>query len=168
MNGGYDRYPYGNYEQDPRFGFPMPPSDTRRPQKERVLGLRDTDGGAVAFPFGSLEAKGEWAALHLAVGRGRTPGVVFWDSSRRAAMAYHTQVGDEALTFQVGENGIEDMETGTLWSVDGRAISGALAGARLEPVGEAFVAFWGAWHAFYPDTHLWGPGKPKPSPSFGQ
>ena len=35
------------------------------------------------------------------------------------------------------------------------AVSGPLTGRRLTPVAEAFVSFWFAWAAFYPDATLW-------------
>jgi hypothetical protein len=168
LTGPYARYPYGDYEEEDRFGFPMPRADARRPQKERVLGVRSEGKRAVAFPFGSLASKGAWAAVSasLSVVEDEAPVIVFWDGKRRSAMAYHTGVGDEVLTFRADADGIEDRETGSRWSVDGGAISGPLMGTRLEPVRDAYVAFWGAWHAFFPETALWGPGKPLP-PSGG-
>jgi hypothetical protein len=162
LGGGYDRYPYGNYETRESFGFPMPPPDLRIHPKERVLGLRAPEGEAIAFPFGFLANKGEWVTIPQTVGWDRIPAVVFWDRSRQSAAAYRTQVGEEELTFQVTEMGIEDLETGSLWTVDGHAASGPFAGSHLEPAGEAFVAFWGAWQAFYPETDLWGPWRPPP------
>lgn len=157
---GYDRYPYTDYEQRDGFAFPMPDIDPRRPPKERVLGIRDPAGGEIAFPFGSLQARGAWAAVSLTGGYGGEPAVLFWDESRSAAMAYLTQAGDQHLTFRADDTGIEDVETGSRWTVDGRAVSGPLAGSRLDPVPDAFVAFWGAWYSFFPATQLWGPAKP--------
>ena len=58
------------------------------------------------------------------------------------------------MTLEVRSTGIYDVETGSRWSVEGRAVEGALAGETLEPVEEAYVAFWGAWAAFFPDTGL--------------
>ena len=53
--GPYDGYPYGDYEAlNTGFSFPMPQLDTRRPLKERVLGVLAADGGAMAFPFGVI------------------------------------------------------------------------------------------------------------------
>ncbi|MBT8398636.1 MAG: DUF3179 domain-containing protein [Gemmatimonadetes bacterium] len=159
----FGRYPYGDYETRETFGFPMPPSDGRRHQKERVLGVRTPDGGAIALPFGSLAAKGNLAAIAMNLGRDRVPSVVLWDESRQAAMAYQTRVGEQDLTFQTTGSGFRDLETESHWTVDGRAVDGTLAGTLLEPSGEAFVAFWGAWQAFHQDTDLWGPGKPPPT-----
>lgn len=160
-NGAYERYPYGNYEQEARFSFPMPEIDPRWPPKERVLGVREDDGGATAFPFGSLETQGAWAAIPFAIGVAQSPAVLFWDSAFRSAMAYRREVGEGTLTFTTNADGIVDVETGSRWTVEGHAVSGPLAGTRLVPVSDVFVAYWGAWYAFFPHTRVWGPaGKP--------
>ncbi len=47
-----------------------------------------------------------------------------------------------------------DRETGTLWSqVDGRAVSGPLLGAVLQPL-PAVHATWQEWKALYPDSRV--------------
>ena len=50
---------------------------------------------------------------------------------------------------------IFDLETGSTWTLEGLAVDGPLLGTQLEPVAEAFVAFWFAWAAFHPGTQLW-------------
>ena len=55
-----------------------------------------------------------------------------------------------------------DVETGSEWTVEGLAVSGARAGEILDPVPGTFVAFWFAWAAFQPETAIWG--APPPSP----
>ena len=84
------------------------------------------------------------------------PVVVFWNLEYKAAVAFHTRAaGGEALTFRVHGDGFQDLETGTEWRLDGRAVRGSLDGTRLRQVNNAFVAFWGAWAAFHPGTELW-------------
>jgi hypothetical protein len=148
-------YPYGNYESSSSFLFDdaMPPKDTRRPQKERVLGLPGADGPGMAFPFQALEDQGDFAVVeHAFEGEDL---VVFWDTSAIGAVALRPFLGGERLTFQVTEGGIFDTGTNSRWGVDGIAITGPLEGSQLEAVSEAYVAFWGAWAAFHPDTELW-------------
>ncbi|MBT8397374.1 MAG: DUF3179 domain-containing protein [Gemmatimonadetes bacterium] len=48
-----------------------------------------------------------------------------------------------------------DDQTGSHWRVDGLATEGPLAGHRLLPKPEAFVAFWFAWPEFYPEILIW-------------
>jgi hypothetical protein len=45
--------------------------------------------------------------------------------------------------------------TGALWRVDGLAVEGPLTGEQLQPVAEAFVAFWFAWPEFCPEIQIW-------------
>lgn len=85
--------PYGfEYEtlDNPDFlGFPIP-LDSRRPPKERVLGLPGGDGGGTAYPFRAMAEVGDLAVFEVEHSGG--PAVVFWDATRQAAMAYHPLV----------------------------------------------------------------------------
>jgi hypothetical protein len=147
-------YPYGDYESlnNARLLFAMP-IDDRRPPKERVLGVPAGDGGA-AYPFGLLDDGSVMRAIADTVGG--EPIVVFWDLARRAAMAYRPTLGGAPLSFEVREGRIVDTMTQSAWEVDGRAVEGPRAGERLEPVAEAYVAFWFAWATFQPETRIWG------------
>jgi hypothetical protein len=65
----------------------------------------------------------------------------------------------ETLTFTRpdGPGGpIVDTETGSTWSVTGRAIDGPLEGRQLEPVLHG-NHFWFAWGAFAVGTRIWEP-----------
>ena len=156
---GHDRnytpsgYPYGGYEdpRDPSLLFRMP-VDGRRLPKERVLGIPDLDGG-IAFPFFELDEEGPVRAVHETVGGASV--VVFWDRERVGAMAYRPFHDGQPLTFEARDGRLLDLETGSEWRLDGLAVEGPLAGERLEPVAEAYVAFWFAWAAFQPQTRLW-------------
>lgn len=144
-------YPYGNYEDPDNEGllFNMP-IDDRRPPKERVLGI-PTDGG-IALPFGELDA----APFHVAaVKNGNRDVVFFWDRERQSAMAFLPEANGSMLAFEARENGFVDRSTSSRWTVDGRAVSGSLQGTQLQPISEAYVAFWFAWAAFHPNTELW-------------
>ena len=155
----YRSYPYGNYDQvgNNELLFPMENIDQRRAMKERVLGVPEAGGTGAAFPFGALDAAGVAAAVHHDAGDGR-PFVVFWDRWSQSAMAYRPRARGQDLTFRVSANAIEDVQTRSAWGIDGRAIAGPLSGERLEPVAEAYVAFWFAWAAFHPRTTLWTGG----------
>jgi hypothetical protein len=179
--GNWTFYPYGDYESlsNNEFLFPraMPcpynqvrplssPGgvlrdtplcpDTRRPAKERVLGLPATGQAGIAFPFGLLTEAGDLAAVHAEVEGERM--VVFWNSEYRGAAAFRASAGGQELNFVVRDGVFMDEETGTVWNMRGEGSVGALSGTRLEPVAEAFVAFWGAWTAFRPFTDLWAGG----------
>jgi len=150
-------YPFGNYEDldnasilDSRIEI-----DARRPPKERLLGIPSRGGnGGIAFPFGALDATGAPVRAVRSTFEGKDL-VIFWDSVRRGAMAYRPSHAGQTLTFAADGNFLVDAETGSHWRVDGQAVSGPMAGTQLEPVAEAYVAFWFAWAVFQPDTQLW-------------
>lgn len=155
----YTRYPYGDYRDlgNSTTLFPAPPHDPRRPPKEKLLGIPDGDGG-IAFPFLELEAAGPTTVVRTRV-RGQDV-VVFWKTEARGAAAFRPVVAEgpgqgDRLTFEVRDGEIVDAETEGVWRLDGRAVEGSLAGARLEPVAEAYPAFWFAWDTFQPDAEIW-------------
>lgn len=150
----YTQYPYDDYaETDNAYTlFPSSDLDERRPPKERVLGVPDGSGGVV-FPFGELDEGGLTHAVHGSTSDGDF--VVFWDREAQAAVAYRPVADSGPLTFRGGLGSIFDDETGSEWNLDGVAIDGPLEGQSLEPVAEAFVAFWFAWPIFYPDLEIW-------------
>jgi hypothetical protein len=149
----YNRYPYGSYDQLDNSTTLFPANiDDRRPAKERVLGIPFGSGG-VAFPFGLLDEEGAVAAVSGAFPGGA--GVVFWDRESQAAMAFSPTMDAGNLTFSVVDGRITDDQTGSVWRVDGLAEEGPLTGRQLQPVAEAFVAFWFAWPEFYPEIKIW-------------
>jgi hypothetical protein len=108
------------------------------------------------YPFVDLDALGPQAVVDHEGATSAPDGVViFWDRDARAAMAYSRTVDATELTFSVVGDQIVDAETGTTWRVDGVATAGPLAGRSLDPVTEAYVAFWFAWPAFEPAATLW-------------
>ncbi len=158
----YRRYPYGGYEAEsnPTTLYPHDPLDERRPPKERVLGIPSdlldgdvSDGGGVAFPFGALDNGDPVRVVqHFAAGR---PVVVFWDRDAQAAAAFWPSVDGRNLVFEVSGNLIVDAETGSEWTLEGVAVSGELAGTKLEAIPQAYVSFWFAWATFVPGTEIW-------------
>ena len=155
---GYGRsyllYPYDDYaDTDNDFTlFPVRRMDDRRPPKERVLGIPDGDGGDV-YPFGILHDSGLTEAIHGSTSDGAY--VVLWDRESRTATAFRPVAAGQELTFFGASRTFFDEETGSEWRIDGVAVDGPLAGTSLEPVPEAFVAFWFAWPLFYPDVEIW-------------
>lgn len=156
MGRDYTDYPYGSYDVvgNDDLLFPVPNLDRRRPLKERVLGIPSDDGqGGIAFPFGELTKVGPVAAIPVEIDGSDI--IVLWDADAGGAMAFRPTAAGQSLTLAVIDDEIQDAETGSTWDVDGFARSGPLEGERLEPVAEAYVAFWFAWAAFNTDTQLW-------------
>ena len=149
--GSYEVNIHADYERidNPFLLIPFP-IDPRLPPKERVLGVPIGGDGGLAFPFEELRRQERQAVSAL-----NGSGVVFWDRSADAAMAFSTQVDGQELSFATTANGFVDVETGSDWRFDGLATSGALAGQRLEQITGTFVSFWFAWAAFFPETVVW-------------
>lgn len=155
----YTQYPYGDYRDlgNATTLFPAPPHDPRRPPKEKLLGIPDGEGG-MAFPFLELEDAGPTAVAEARV-RGEDM-VVFWETEARGAAAFRPVVAEgpgqgDRLTFEVRDGRIVDVETESVWRLDGLAMEGQLAGARLDQVAEAYPAMWFAWATFQPETEIW-------------
>lgn len=153
----YDQYPYGNYDQlgDNSLLFPQSFLDRRRPLKELVLGIA-REGVARAYPYGALGERS--AANDVLAGRGV---LVLFDRRAQLALAFERDVAGQRLSFEVVEAAafpfqIRDRETGTLWDLRGAAVSGPLAGSRLEPIA-TYSAMWFAWAAFHRGTELFLP-----------
>ena len=148
-------YPYGADYEDPENGrllFDMQ-IDDRRPPKERLLGIPAGNDGGMALPFGELSDGPGLRTIEVTAGGQEV--VVLWNATARGAMAYRPTLDGQSLTFSVEDGDIIDDQTGSTWTLDGRAVEGPEAGNRLEPVGEAYVSFWFAWAAFHPNTRIW-------------
>lgn len=156
-------YPYGDYEIERNAFtlFPQGALDPRRPPKERVFRIPDEDRRAISFLFSALRNVGDFAVAHetLDDGQGGTGGriVVFWDSDASVAMAYRLSAGGQNMTFEVRNGTFVDLETGTEWSLKGKALSSPLASQRLEMIPEAFISFWFAFSTFFGTPALWRP-----------
>ena len=59
--------------------------------------------------------------------------------------------GLSLTVHRVSEGIIIDEQTGSAWSILGEALTGPLAGTKLEPIVHG-NHFWFAWAAFRPDT----------------
>lgn len=152
---GYDRIGSGTY-------FPVGEYDDQLDGKERVLTV-EIDGDAVAFPFGALSTQ---VVMETEVAG--QPVVAFWQSGAVSALdrsfiigsrnigsagAFSPFLDGERLTFEARNGAIVDTNTGSVWSVLGRATSGELEGAELEPVISA-NHFWFSWAVFRPETRV--------------
>lgn len=165
----YGLNPYSGYSSlDQPFLFDGEP-DPRLPALSRVVGVVE-DYGTKAYPFGSLS---EAAVINDVLGD--EPLVVFWtggtadalDKSSIAdsrsigsAVAYRPIVDDGSdsltLTFTSGTNGtFVDDQTGSTWSITGRATAGPLEGIELDTVVHK-NEFWFAFAGFFPEADVYG------------
>ncbi len=160
----FDDPPYAGYDSvdnDP-FAFDGP-TDDRLPANLRVLTVK-LDDETVAYPFTFLE---ENLVINDTIGE--TDVVAFFDNGTLSAFLdarssaqtsgsttmFSRVVDGETLTFLLGETGIVDEQTGSVWNIVGKATSGPMDGKELEPVIHQ-NHFWFAWAVFEPDTEIRG------------
>jgi hypothetical protein len=143
--------------------------DERLPATSRVLGIA-RPGDVVAFPYDAVtaDAVDGWAVVMEEVAG--HPVAIFWKAGTASALdsqaivegrdvgaiaAYRPEAGGRALTFRVGREGIVDRQTGSVWSILGRAVAGPLEDEQLVPE-LAIDSFWFDWAAFHPETRIFG------------
>jgi hypothetical protein len=86
------------------------------------------------------------------------PIVVLFDRTSWTATFYDRRLGDRELEFRLDGNTLMDKGTQSAWNMaTGRATSGPLAGATLQPV-TATVASADSWNAYFPRTITWAAG----------
>jgi len=166
---GYDR-PYGN---NPYVGYDNPDTDPflfrgavddRAVAKQRVVGVALED------------AAGAWALEAISGGAARAtnadlegrPLVILWKAGQASALdanaiadgvdvgsvgVFDPVVEGRRLTFTADGDGFVDTETDSRWDITGAAVSGDLAGTRLERIVH-LDTFWFAWATYRPGTTL--------------
>jgi uncharacterized protein DUF3179 len=163
-NAAYNVTPYLGYDSriTPYQGFFRGKLDGRMPAMERVVGI--VDGGvARAFPYAALSARGNPAVVQEA------DYAVFWGGTARSPLntsqiadgrivgssgVFRPRARGKTLHFVAAGRSIKDRETGSVWSLEGRALSGPLEGVELPEV-HHLDAFWFAWAAFHGSTTVW-------------
>lgn len=123
--------------------------DARLPDNALVLGA-SANGEYRAYPFDALQGVG---VLNDTLGG--QPVAVFYDVSNYHAITYMRSVDGQTLDFALREDGmIIDEQTTSTWSLDGKALDGALAGTQLDFV-TSFVTEWYGWVAYHPETQVY-------------
>jgi len=164
----YGQNPYAGYDSGGPFSrFFQGDVDDKLPQMERIAAI-DRGGESMAVPFSRLQ---ENPVAHVEVGGDDL--VVFWvpgtasavDRSRIAegrdvgsTGVFRRTVDGRELTFEPVEgrpDRFRDQETGSLWTIAGKAVEGPMAGDSIAVVPHG-NHFWFAWAVFKPETEVWG------------
>lgn len=161
----YGQNPYEFYDTGERPFLFRGEADDRMHAMARVVGVRAGDE-AVAYPYRVLSRDGEAGVINDTVGGRRI--AVFWKAGVRSALddpeikrgrdvgssgVFVPNVAGTSLTFRARGDRIVDEETGTVWSLSGKAVSGQLAGQELQPVNH-LDTFWFAWAAHNSETSI--------------
>jgi hypothetical protein len=162
----YGQNPYVGYDdvESSPFLFNGKPDSRLRPM-ERVVAV-EIAGQRVVYPFGELARR---RVIEDAIA-GRQLVVFFTPGTASAldqsAIAMSRDIGatgvfapvtdGRQLRFRLDGDRIVDQETGSTWSVLGKATNGPLTGAQLPPIVHG-DSFWFVLAAFYPDVRIWRP-----------
>jgi hypothetical protein len=139
--------------------------DHRYPENEMVLGI-NIDAGIRAYPLLEVKREGgvvndELGDVPLVVFSGPRPGDI-------TMSAFSRFVDDRVLTFERSEGQFRDRETGSSWTIEGKATSGPLEGRCLQPLRWQYVR-WHAWVYPHPSTDLFLSSHERPKyPDFSK
>jgi hypothetical protein len=126
--------------------------DGRLAASAMVLGV-EINGQQKAYPLDDIP---ERACFRDKMGDQNI--AVFWYGPTKTAVAFESKIGDQSLTLYADNVSPEtapfkDKETGTRWTLAGRAVDGPLRGKELKWV-NSIQCRWYAWSAEYPKTKL--------------
>lgn len=148
----YGRDPFGSLQAALNQGnFPFPVSEAALDDQllpgAEVLTVKLGDD-AVAYPLDVAEKQA------IADTIGEEGVVVFIDPDARSGMPFVPTVDGKTLRFRVVDGAWVDDQTGSTWTLAGKAVAGPLAGTQLEPL-PSKVSFWFATVASEPDVRVW-------------
>jgi len=153
------RYPLTELPQSmaPEAKQTMALPDPRLDPLKPVLGV-ELDGRGKAFPLDETAERKCWLDSV-----GGTDIAVLWYGPTRSAIAFDRRLGDRVLTLYADTISpktapFKDKETGTRWTLAGRAVDGPLRGQELKWV-PSIECRWYAWTAEYPQTALFSAEK---------
>jgi hypothetical protein len=133
--------------------------DARLQPMANVIGV-EVGAQTKAFP---LDGREERACFMDQVGGESV--AIFWYGPTRSATAFSGKLGGRKLTFHADAISPEtapfkDTETGTRWTLAGRAVDGPLKGQELQWV-NSIQCRWYAWAAEYPETAVYSAAAAK-------
>ncbi|MCE7990545.1 MAG: DUF3179 domain-containing protein [Roseivirga sp.] len=143
----YQRYPYGDYRSAPGLLFRVNVTDSRLPQKERVLGIIENQEVKV-YQFKFFEE--DQIITDTFNGANFT---IIGSKDSNILMAFkEKQIDGEVLAFELinsfGNPVIMQDQLGNQWNIFGMAVSGPNTGEQLE-MANAFVGMFFSWAPFY-------------------
>lgn len=165
----YGQNPYAGYDNVDKSPFLYDgPSDDRLPPKEKVITI-SLDDTHKAYPHSVTT---ENRIVHDTIGDRalavfHAPGAVSALDARQIANSkedgstgvFDRTVDGKTLTFAyAGDGRFNDENTGSTWTVTGRAVEGPLKGTQLDRIPHGnYFSF--AWFAFRPETAIYSPSS---------
>ena len=101
----------------------------------------------------SLMGSSDWLLNDRVGGEGI---VVLFGADGAFGQAFYRTVDAEKLSFDLVDGAVRDSQTGSTWSMTGRAVSGPMEGTQLEAV-PSRTGFWFSLSGAVPDIELYKP-----------
>ena len=145
---------YAEFDLGSSVGAPRDFADSRLPVNALVVGV-ESEGAFKAYPQDILTDRGGVVNDVL----GDRSIVVFHDEVAGAGLAYSRVIDGTPSEFERVDSDTEwlarDVATDSIWNAGGVAVSGPLAGERLDWV-PSFITEWYGWYDFHPQTEILG------------
>lgn len=154
----YGRDPYGSYQTSDNYYdndilvYPLTRIDKRLHRKSSVIGL-EIDNKMLGVEIAYVKKKG---VVNFFLEE--RPLLAVYDEKIGAARILDRQVWDKALLFTMRDGQLIDIQTESVWSPDGKALSGKLKGASLQEF-FGIYSMWFLWGDIHPESYVIpGPG----------
>lgn len=141
--------PLGGYYDSGGLYFPVLHESDRFPAKEVLVGVK-LDSARMAVRKGTLRERGV-----VEESMGEQLVALLYDPELDVGRAYVADAGGSVVRLRRGDEPgrYVDALSRTVFDASGSAVSGPLAGRRLERVA-SYDVMWFAWAAFFPDTQV--------------
>lgn len=140
----YGSDPYSDYFKDPRVLFPVDNKDDRIPPKEVMLGF-ENEGIYKAYRLSDVESN---KIVNDKIG---DQNLVIVSTIPNMARIFDSNIDDKILEFTIKDGKIIDIQTESVWDMEGRSTSGELKDKQLKRL-TYDPGFWFEWVAFHPET----------------
>ncbi|MEM1120766.1 MAG: DUF3179 domain-containing protein [Bacteroidota bacterium] len=151
----YGDYPYLDFRtNNDFFVFPVTATDTRLPNKERVLCIIGPNATKI-YRFSTFNQRADIQVVSDFLAGRRL--AIFGSAEKGVMSAVYASLKDGTpVKFlpEIQENGLFKDTNGNEWTILGRAVSGDLAGTQLD-VPRSFMGYWFAFAIFYPNLVIY-------------
>jgi len=162
----YGTNPYAGYDRPdtgPISGFWLGPDIDKRLSPKARIAATEATKPPVAYPIDGLSGAvarndivggTELALLYLGgVASPLDKNAIAEGADIGQAALFSRVAKGRTLTFTASGRAFRDDQTGSTWTITGEAVSGPLAGTRLDVVPHE-VTFWFVWAVFRPETEI--------------
>jgi hypothetical protein len=150
----YANYPYGNFRTNTNLLFNVNNNDdSRLHKKERVLGVKN---GPLTKAYDISAFASDIDVINDFIGDKAI--VVAGSKGDKYAVTFERTVADGTILEFIAEFNqlpiIMSDKEGSLWDINGKAISGPRTGEQLSTP-FSYIVYWYAWAAVYPETTVY-------------